>query len=199
MSEIMNLESFDTRLEDEHRVEQRVYETNIDGNKERVVETNVEKTLFGIPVSFQEKVTEKTVPIVASRKREVYKDGKLMETVVEELDGSLIKLHPVTPIVPSAPVVNPMATAATAAPAASNVLTKEDLVQAMREVLEAVLKKSEPVLELPEDVVPVTPPAPKPEPTPVPVQQDSWESLAWIVLSGELAFCVYNLVLKNWF
>jgi hypothetical protein len=87
----------------------------------------------------------------------------------------------------------------------------------MKEVLEAVLKSREPVLELPDEpvkapvvvptpvVVPVVP-TPTPVvpvapviPAPVVTTADSWESLAWIVLSGELAYCIYNLVLKNWF
>lgn len=220
MSDIMKTDNFDARIDKldvGHRVEQHIYETNVDGNKERVIETNVDKVLFGVPVSFQERVTEKTVPIVSSRKRETYKDGKLVETVVEELDSSIIKLQPAT----NTTVVNPLPTPVSVVnptvsePVPSNVLTKDDLVKAVKEMLEAVLKSREPVLELPDEPVkvpvvnpvPVVPPQVLPdrpfkEPTP-PVQlantADSWESLAWIILSGELAYCVYNLILKNWF
>lgn len=193
----MRLDNFDTKLDDGHKVEQHIYETDVDGNKERVVETNVDKTIFGVPVSFQEKVTEKTIPIVASRKRETYKDGKLVETTVEQLDASLMKMQPVQPVANLKSTSN--FTVAEPVVTRSDMLTKDDLFQALKELLETIMKKDKPVDNNNQPMPLPVPINPVPTPVPVPVQSDGFEGLAWIILSGELAFCIYNLVLKNWF
>src|SRR4051812_16583820 len=94
------------------RVETRTFENMVDENqKERVVETHVEQ----IPMVMTERVTERIVPVVASRKHEVYRDGKLVDITVEELDKA------------SATQMNTVAK--------ETGLTKEDLIAALREVM----------------------------------------------------------------
>lgn len=157
-----------SKTEDGRRVEQRVFETVVDGVKERVVETHIEQ----IPMTLQERVVEKIAPVVTNRKREVYKEGKLVDTVVEELDNCSVKMQP----------ANPQAA-----------LTKEDLVAALREVVNQpheVVKPVEPVVKRP--VFHSSDPAPVQSKT-----FDIVETVFWVIFSGELAFCVYQLFLKN--
>lgn len=183
-----------TKTDDGRRVEQRVFESVVDGVKERVVETHVEQ----IPMTLQERVVEKIAPVVTARKREVYKEGKLVDTVVEELDNGSVKMQAAAP--------------------APNSLTKDDLVAAIREVL-APAAPAKVAATAPLDMDDEEAPAPvvkkkrpvfhEPAPAPVvnplvtvPTQNsklwDGMEMVLWVVLSGELAFCVYHLFLKNW-
>lgn len=183
------------RIVDENgrRVETRVYEVVIDGQKERVIETHVEQ----IPMALQERVVEKIAPVVTTRKKEIYnKDGKVVESQVEELDNGSMKMAPV--VVQQAP--------------ANNALTKEDLLEVLREVLttresvrevkptkKKVVNKPKKVVEQEEEEI-------EDDPTPVtpvttPTNNKLWEVFeigAYVVLAGELAFCIYHLVLKNW-
>lgn len=195
MAENMKIDR--SKTDDGRRVEQRVFETVVDGVKERVVETHVEQ----IPMTLQERVVEKVAPVVTARKREVYKEGKLVDTIVEELDGGSTKLQP---------VMNPQII--------PNALTKEDLVAALREVVSTQPREVAKPMELDEEEArPVfkkkkkvfkaeAPVAPTPAPVPLvsapatPVQNKTWDTIemvAWVVLSGELAFCAYHLFLKN--
>jgi hypothetical protein len=175
------------------RVETRVYEVVVDGQKQRVIETHVEQ----IPMSLQERIVESIAPVVTNRKKEVYdKDGKVVESQVEELDNGSLKMMPA--VAQQAPI--------------TNALTKEDLVEVLREVLNSrehirevksikkVTKPKKvvaPVEEVEEEEetepTPVTPITPK-----VSKLQEIFEVGIYVVLAGELAFCVYHLILKNW-
>jgi hypothetical protein len=187
------------------RVETRVYETVLDGKKERVVETHVEQ----IPLVLQERVVESIAPVVTSRKKETYKDGKVVDTVIEELDHGTMKMSAKKP--------------------QESALTRDDLLSVLREVLTVrdTVREVKPVKQLPakkvvapepepepepeveEEEVPVQPVvkrkvvkvAAEPAPTPTPSNNKFWEFIeigAYVILSGELAFCLYQLVLKNW-
>ncbi len=173
------------------RVETRVYETVVDGQKQRIVETHVEE----IPMALHERVVESIAPVVTTRKKETYKDGQVVDSVVEELDHGTMKMT-------------------VAQPQPSNTLTKEDLKEVLHELLNARDNVREVRAVKKKVVVPPAPPKPpkeveveeeEDEPTPVtPVKVESnkmWDWLeigAYVILSGELAFCLYHLVLKNW-
>jgi len=172
------------------RVETRVYETVVDGKKERVVETHVEQ----IPMVLSERVVEEIAPVVTTRKKETYKDGKVVDSHVEELDKGTMKMVP-------------------AAKPQESLLTKDDLMNAIREVVNAREQAPREVKPVAKTVAPVVvAPEPEKEEAPVVVQPKKaspvvaagskiWELVevgAYVVLSGELAFCLYQLVLKNW-
>lgn len=175
------------------RIETRTFETVVDGQKQRVTETHVEE----IPMALHERVVENIAPVVTNRKKETYKNGKIVDSVVEELDHGTMKMN------------------AVATNKDANTLTKEDLRDVVKELLssrEPVIEK-EPVREIrlvkkktvaptvvkiteeeEETVVPITVPPIKADD-----KTNEWIEIAlYIVLSGQLAFCLYHLVLKNW-
>lgn len=159
--------------DDGRRAETHVYESVVDGQCERVVETHVEK----VPMDLQERLVETIAPIVTARKKELYKDGKVVNTVVEELDRGTVKMTPQLP---------------------DNVLTKDDLKSILQEILES---NKAPIKLKKKKKLEVTP-EPELKQEDVPVKENGiWELVeigAYVVLSGELAFCLYHLVLKNW-
>lgn len=129
--------------DDGRLVEKRTYETVLDGQKVIVRETHVEQ----VSMVLKERTVEKVTPVV--RKKEVYdKDGKVVDTVVEEIDRSAG-------------------------------MTKEEVLALLRELL---ANKTE-----------------KPVEKAVTVNWKEYVELGlYFILSGELAFSVYHLVLKNW-
>lgn len=224
------------------RVETRVYETVIDGQKERIVETHVEK----VPMELADRVIEKIVPVVANRKKETFKDGALVNTIVEELDRGTMKMgSPRVDAITKEDLVNVVREMASS----KNSLTKEDLVNVVRETMktpkdsltkedlvnvvkemktpkdtltkddlinvvkmaapketltkddladvvrEALNAVAKPIIKLPKKVA-------EEEVSVLPTKNnllwDGLEILMYVVLSGELAFCLYQLVLKNW-
>lgn len=184
------------------RVETRSYEIVVDGQKERVIETHVEQ----VPMALQERVVEKIAPVVTTRKKELFKDGKVVNSVVEELDNNTMKMSAVVPVTP--PPVPQV-----------NALTKEDLIEALREVMkptvrseevksEVKLKVKKPAVEEEEEEEVVKPVKVKKKAVQATetdeevVKEGGWgewvEIGAYTLLSGQLAFILYYLVLKNW-
>lgn len=163
---------------DGRRIEQRVAETeNEAGHKERVVETHVEN----IPYVLDERVIEKVVPIVTERRKEKYRMGELVDTHIEQVDDESLHLNP-----------------------AAKVVTKEDVEEAVKKAFAGLspvptqtmkrpvkkLKITEPVAEEEEEVV-----------MPVPSKPSKISELIdtglYVILSGELAFIVYQLFLRG--
>jgi hypothetical protein len=119
-------------------VETHTYEVVTDGKRERVIETYIER----VPMEMSERVVEEITPVVTTRKKEVFKDGKSVDALVEDLDQSLREFQ----------------------------------------------------TRMPTGGLVVEPPAP--------VNNTVWEYVemgAYVILSAELAFCLYHLFLKNWF
>jgi hypothetical protein len=182
--------------DDGRRVETRVYETVIDGQKQRVIETHIEQ----IPMTLAERVVEKVSPIVTTRKTELYRDGKIVDAVLEELDHGTLRMGTVVQ--------------APAHPKESDVLTKNDLKEILREILQErdssirevkptkkVVNKTKKVEPEPVEEVEEIEEIEDAEVTPSKDNNKVWEWVeigAYVVLSGELAFCLYHLLLKNW-
>lgn len=160
---------------DGRRIEQRVAETeNEAGHKERVVETHVEN----IPYVLDERVIEKVVPIVTERRKEKYHLGALVDTHIEQVDDESLHLNPT-----------------------SKIVTKEDVEEVVKKAFEDFvstptltmnrssankLKFSEPVTE---EVV-IAPSKPN-------KISELIDTGLYVILSGELAFIVYQLFLKG--
>jgi len=153
--------------EDGRRVEIRTYETSTESNKEVIVERHVEQ----VPLALHERVIEDIVPVVKSRKKEIYKDGQVIDTVVEELESNKMNLS-----------------------SSQSYITKEDLTTLLKELVKSQKHAEEPVKNKVSQPLKVEESVPQKS-----NQLQTWiETVFFVILSGELAFCLYYLVLKNW-
>lgn len=162
------------------RIEVHIYETIVDGKKERVTETYIEQ----VPMEMSERVVEEISPVITTRKKEVYKSGKKVDAVVESIPSNVMEVQQ---------------------PQRQNdVLTKADLVNVLQELFAQMNTRqigSSDVKMLPEPSVPETPKVEEPVKDKPNANNSLWEHVetgAYMVLSAELAFCVYHLILRNW-
>lgn len=130
--------------EEGRRVEKRIFEEN----GERIIETHIE----AIPMHLHERITEKLASLVTSRKKEVFKDGQLVDVIIEELDKPLKMATPDT------------------------VITKDNLT-------ETIIKPKK-TLKMSLDNT---------------TYLEYLELGLYAIISCEMAFCLYHLILTNWF
>lgn len=173
------------------RIEIRTFETVVDGKKERVTETYVEQ----VPLEMSERIVEEISPVITTRKKEIFKAGKKVDAVVESIYTNMVEVQQ--------PVRQ------------EEILTKADLMSALQELFNSqmntrllgsgdvkMLVEPKTLAETPKVEVPVAPETPKVEVPVAPKTETAvWEYVetgAYMVLSAELAFCVYHLVLRNW-
>lgn len=100
-----------------HRVEKRTYEIITEGKKEQVIETYVEL----VQMELSERVTEDVSPVVSTRKKEVFKNGKKVDDIIEN-------------VVKKQEISN------------DQILTKDELIKTLNELLKNTVKE-EPVKE----------------------------------------------------
>lgn len=163
---------------DGRRVEQRVAETQHEaGHKERVVETHVEQ----VPFALEERVTEKVVPIVTERRKEKFHKGELVDTQLEQVSDESLHLSIAPKVLTKADVEDAIKQALNRM---EPPLPKQQMVKKVKTIPVAVVEE-----EVEEEAV-VAPAKPN-------KLQDMIDMGLYIVLSGELAFIVYQLFIRG--
>lgn len=173
MTEDMKIERY---LDDKgRRIEVRTYETVVEGKKERITETYVEQ----VPLEMSERVIEEISPVITTRKKEVYKAGKKVDAVVESLPSNVV-----------------------AQQSQDEVLTKADLVNVLQELFAQMnvrqIGTGDTKMLSGSNVMPQTLKSEEPVVNPSNSMLEYVETGLYMVLSAELAFCFYHLVLRNW-
>ena len=163
---------------DGRRVEERVVERQTEaGHKERVVETHVEK----VPYALDERMVEKIVPIVTERRLEKFDhDGNLMDTIVEQVDDESLHLG------------QPKLKA----------LTRQDIIDTVKTTVKLALSQHNAgIVVQPAEIPEADPFGDEPVFEEKPTFAEKYgkyvDTGLYLVLSGELAFIIYQMFLRG--
>jgi ATP-dependent protease HslVU (ClpYQ) ATPase subunit len=145
----------------------RIEQHVVETQHEKHKERVVETHIEQVPYALEERVTEKIVPIVTERRKEKFNHGELVDTEVEQVADESLHLNPPGP----------------------KVVTKADVEEAVRNVLATVPVKSGIAKEVK---------VKKQKTIVAPPSNMEWIDIGlYMILSGELAFIVYQLFLKG--
>jgi hypothetical protein len=144
--------------------------------EQRVAETQqadhkervVETHVEQVPYMLEERITEKVVPIVTERRKEKFNKGELVDTEIERVSDESLHLHPPGP----------------------KLVTKADVEDAVHNVLARMDFRQEKTVNNKISVEDITPVASN--------KINEWiDTGLYVILSGELAFIVYQLFLRG--